>query len=298
MAESSKHSTKVSLSTQPLCNRIAIAFDFDDTLAPDSLDGLLTYLDVDVQEFREKRVKPLVEDGWDKIAARCYCLIQESQRRPEGDRITYDRLAQFGQTIQPFPGVEEMFGRLRDRVHQLNEAIALEFYVITGGFGDIVRNTAIAPYVQTIWGCEFAYNEQGEIMFLKRGISHTEKTRYLLQISSGQETVDGNGRAFAYRDVPEEDLHVPLSQMIYVGDGTSDVPCFSLINDGQGIAIGVFKGNTADEWSQEIQVSESQRVSNLAAADYQDDSEMMRSLLLAVESLCKTIELRQLSVGE
>lgn len=110
--------------------------------------------------------------------------------------------------------------------------------------------------------------------------------------------MDGSGRAFAYRDVPQDELHVPLSQLIYVGDGASDVPCFSLINDERGMAIGVFKGDTADEWGQEVQVSESQRVSNLAAANYQDDSEMMRSLLLAIDSLCKQIELRQLSIGE
>lgn len=243
-------------------------------------------------------MQPLIDAGWDKVAARCYCLVQESQARPEGSRITHDTLAQFGQTIQPFPGVEAMFGRLRERVHQLNKDIELEFYVITGGFGDIVRHTTIAPYFKKIWGCEFAYNEQGEICFLRRSISHTEKTRYLMQISSGQESVDGDGRAFAYRDIPEAQLYVPLSQVVYVGDGASDVPCFSLINDERGLAIGVFKGDTADEWGEDVQVSESQRVVNLAAADYQDDSEMMRSLTLAIESLCKQIELRQLSVGE
>lgn len=285
-------------STKPLCNRIAIAFDFDDTLAPDALDGLLEYLGIDADEFRNQRVQPLLDEGWDKVAARCYCLVQESRRRDPGAKITYDTLAQFGQTIQPFPGVVEMFDRLRQRVQQLDSAIDLEFYVITGGFGDIVRHTAIANQFKQIWGCEFAYDDRGEITFLKRSITHTEKTRYLMQISSGQQTVDGDGRAFAYRDVPEEDLHVPLSQVIYVGDGASDVPCFSLINDERGIAIGVLKRNTTNGWGKEVQVSESQRVTNLAPADYQHDSEMMRSLLLAVENLCKQIELRQLSVGE
>jgi hypothetical protein len=36
----------------------------------------------------------------------------------------------------------------------------------------------------------------------------------------------------------------------------------------------------------------------LAPAEYGEDSELMRSLTLAVESLCKQISLLQLSVGE
>lgn len=298
MTQATAKSTANSSSTHPLCNRIALTFDFDDTLAPDALDGLLEYLDVDPDEFSNQRVQPLIEAGWDKVAARCYCLVQESQRRPEGDKITYDLLAKFGRTIQPFPGVEGLFERLQTRVRELNDAIELEFYVITGGFGDIVRHTKIAPAFKHIWGCEFAYDDSGEITFLKRSISHTEKTRYLIQIASGQETVDGDGHAFDYRDVPQADLRVPLSQMIYVGDGASDVPCFALINDNGGIAIGVSGDHTSDEWGKDVQVSESQRVSNLATADYQDDSELMRSLVLSVENLCKQIELRQLSAKE
>jgi len=291
-------STEMAASTKPLFNRVAVVFDFDDTLAPDALNGLLEYLGMDIQEFRQQRVQPLIDAGWDKVAARCYCLIQESQRRSPEDKITRKTLADFGRQIKPFPGVQELFDRLRQRVHNIDPEIELEFYVITGGFADIVRHTAIAPCFKRIWGCEFAYNDQDEIMFLKRSISHTEKTRYLLQVSSGQEQVDGSGRAFAYRDVPESDLHIPLSQVVYVGDGASDVPCFSLIHDERGISIGVFKGDTPNEWGREVQVSESQRVSNLAAADYQDDSEMTRSLQLAIEGICKQIKLRQLGAGE
>jgi phosphoglycolate phosphatase-like HAD superfamily hydrolase len=234
--------------------------------------------------------------GWDSVAARFYCLIQESKRRKE--KITKNDLIEFGQNLHPFQGVTEMFDRLHQRVQELNPQVELEFYIITGGFAEVVRNTCIAPYFKKIWGCEFHYAENGEIEFLKRSISHTEKTRYLMQIASGEEQVDSDGRSFAYRDTSEDKLHVPLSQTIYVGDGASDVPCFSILNDGGGIVIGVYKEDTAAKWSQDIEVTESQRVVNLAPANYQAESELMRSLTLAVESLCKQISLRQLSAGE
>lgn len=283
--------------TQPVCNRIAIVFDFDDTLSPDTFDELIKDLGLNVDEFRQQRYEPLKNAGWDHVAARFYCLIQESKHRQDiQNKITKDYLMRFGQRLQPFDGVTDMFDRLHHCVQTLNSEVELELYIITGGFAEVVRHTCIAPYFTQIWGCEFHYSETGEIEFLKRSISHTEKTRYLMQIASGRDQVDGDGRSFAYRDVSADQLHIPLSQMIYVGDGTSDVPCFSVLNDGGGIAIGVYK--EAQTWEEQIQVSKSQRVTNLATADYRPDSELMRSLTLALESLCKQISLRQLSVGE
>ncbi|MBD1864922.1 MULTISPECIES: HAD family hydrolase [Trichocoleus] len=283
--------------TKPVCNRIGIVFDFDGTLAPDTFDELVKTLGLNVDEFRQQQYEPLKDAGWDHVAARFYCLIQASKQYPEIEhKITKDYLIQFGQQLQPFDSVTEMFDRLHQHVQDLNPQIELEFYIITGGFGEVVRHTCIAPYFTQIWGCEFHYSQTGEIEFLKRSISHTEKTRYLMQIASGQNQVDGNGRSFAYRDVSEDQLHIPLSQIIYIGDGASDIPCFSVLNDKGGITIGVYK--EAQTWDQQIQVSESQRVTNLAEADYREDSELMRSLTLAVESLCKQITLRQLSVGE
>ncbi|MEG4808138.1 hypothetical protein QUA82_11365 [Microcoleus sp. F8-D3] len=107
-----------------------------------------------------------------------------------------------------------------------------------------------------------------------------------------------DGKTFVYRDVPAQELRIPLTQVIYVGDGTSDIPCFSLLNEQQGITIGVYKDSTPQDWSQEIEISQSQRLINLASAEYSEDSELMRSLILAVESLAKKISLLELSVGE
>lgn len=103
---------------------------------------------------------------------------------------------------------------------------------------------------------------------------------------------------FVYADIPIEERHVPLNQVIYVGDGASDVPCFTMMNEHQGVAIGVYKGHTPEEWNREVKLTKGQRVVNLAPADYSDNSELMRSLTLAVESICKQIALKKLSVGE
>lgn len=101
--------------TKPFSNRIAVVFDFDETLVPDTFDVLLEDCHLDVENFRQQRVQPLINQGWDKVLARAYCLIQESQRREGKDKITQGRLARIGRELQPFEGVPEMFEQLQER---------------------------------------------------------------------------------------------------------------------------------------------------------------------------------------
>jgi hypothetical protein len=282
--------------TKPLSNYIGVVFDFDDTLVPDTVDSLLESLGIDALKFRQERIQPLIDRGWDKILARFYAIIEESKR--QGNKVTQEYLAKFGQELAPFDGVPEMFDRLRQSACEINPKVELEFYLISCGMVDIARYNCIAPNFKEMWGCEFHYNQDGGIEFLKKIVTHTEKTRYLFQIAKGIDGQQQDGKTFVYRDVPPEELHVPLTQVIYVGDGASDIPCFSLLNEEGGTAIGVYKDRTPEEWNREIEISKSQRLANLAPAEYGEDSELMRSLTLAVESLCKQISLLQLSVGE
>ncbi|KST62487.1 HAD hydrolase-like protein [Mastigocoleus testarum] len=281
--------------TQPLYERIAVVFDFDETLVRDTFDVLLENFNLDVKEFRQQRVKPLIDSGWDKVLARAHCLIEESKQRETKDKITAQRLAQIGKELEPFSGVEEMFTRLRKRACEVVPEVEIEFYLITGGFLDIARNTSIAPNFKGMWGCEFHYASDGEIQFLKTQMTHTEKTRYLFYISKGIDKANSKDLIFSYSSIPDEELHVPLNQMIYVGDGTSDIPCFSILNKYQGIPIGLYKDGT-QEWEHQAEISNNQQVINLAPADYSENSELMRSLFLAIESICKQIALHQLSV--
>ncbi len=290
----------MSYATKPLSNRIAVVFDFDETLIPDdSFKALLRDCQLDVEAFERDRVNPLIEQGWHKYLARTYCLVQESRHREGKDKITYERLTNLGQKLHLIEGVSAMFECLVKRAKEIVPDIDVEFYLISGGFVDIARNTPIAQHFSQIWGCELAYNDQGEIEFLKQLMSHTEKTHYLYYLSIGIEREDEQDLMYDYRDVPIEKLHVPLSQVIYVGDGTSDIPCFTVINQYGGIALGVFQdSSTAQKWDHREQVTNSQQINNLVPASYDRDSELMQSLILGIECIGKQIALLQLSIGE
>jgi phosphoserine phosphatase len=285
--------------THPTAQKIAVVFDFDDTLVPSTYDEFLAYLGLDVAQFRRDKYEARKEQGWDAIPARFYSLIEYSKSRSLAhEKITQTTLETFGQSLQPFEGVTEMFERLRDVAKAITPDVSVEYYLITSGFVEIARNTSIAKSFKAMWGCEFHYSESGEIECLKRSLSHPEKPRYLYYLSKGIEDCGSEELLFVYEDIPPEDLAIPLTQVIYVGDGTSDIPCFAMLNREGGTAIGVYKQGSANEWANHYNPSEGQRVINLAPADYTPDSELMRSLTLAVESICKKIQLQQLSHNE
>ncbi|ELS04156.1 Putative Phosphatase [Xenococcus sp. PCC 7305] len=283
--------------TKLLCPRIAIAFDFDRTLIPDdSFHLLLKNCQLDVDDFIDNRVDPLFANGWDRYLAKAYCLVKESQQRKD-NKITQSKLVELGKKLKLYDGVTSMFELLQQKVKGIDPEIELEFYLISGGFADIPRSTSIAKYFKRIWGCEFQYGDRGEIEFIKRQMTHTEKTRYLYYLSKGIEKDNEKDLIYNYQDLSEDKIHVPLSQVIYVGDGSSDIPCFTVINQYRGIALGVYPQNcTADEWKYLEKINYSQRVSGLVPANYQKNSQLIRSLLLAIDCIGKRIALRKLNL--
>ena len=288
--------------TNPLKRRIALVFDFDDTLAPDSVTALVESLGHDSDEFWDERVQPRLDDGWDPVPAAFWSLIELSRQRDPDDRLTHERLVAFGEELEMFEGVEDIFDRLREVAREVDDEIELEFYMVTAGVEAIAQSCKVADQFDKIWGCRFHYDEDtGEIEFLSQIISHTEKTRYLFHIARGPEQAEsrGFGRQFEVeRDIDASDLHVPLSQIIYVGDGLTDIPCFSLLHDSGGVALGVYKERTAERWGEDKALMSGERVENLARAEYGEEDELMRSLELAVGMMARRIALREMSKGE
>ncbi len=283
--------------TQSFHNRVALVFDFDDTLAPDSFGALLERLGHDADKFKRERVEPLLEKGWDESLARFYRLLELS-KEDNAPTITKEFLKSIGRDITLFEGVPEMFDRVRKAARAVVPDVTVEFYLLSAGILEIAQGTAIAGEFKQMWGCEFHYGDDGAYSFVKQLVTHPEKTRYLLQLSKGlgaQE--EGVHPSDVYRDVPQDELYIPLSQVIYLGDGSSDMPAFSLLNEHGGIALGLVKGDT-DAWEGYEKMHAGRRVENLAPVDYREDSELMRSIILSVEGVCKQIALRKLSQGE
>lgn len=268
---------------------IAIIFDFDDTLAPESTSGFLDSLGVDVPEFWQQ-TEVLRSNGWDPVPAYLYNMINISKAHP----ITRETLSRWGQNIRLYPGVPDLFDKLKARRDELCPEIKLEFYVISSGIEEIIRSSPIADHFTDVWGCDFHYDEAGGIAFPKRIVSFTDKTRYIFHISKGLVGLKSRSAPFEVnRKVSAQEKRVPRDQMIFVGDGYTDVPCFSLIGKAGGIPLAVCDTEDRMKWGRAWGFMEEKRVIHWATADYRQGSTLYASLMMALESQIQKILVRE-----
>lgn len=275
---------------------IAVVFDFDDTLAPDSTSSFLDSRGIDVKSFWTEEVQPLLDTGWDPVPAYLYKMIEKSNSGGPHTPITQDDLIAWGKQIALYRGATTIFDRLRATASGVHQSISVEFYLISSGIGDVVKSTRIAKQFTDIWACDFLYGESGEIVFPKNIVSFTDKTRYLFQISKGLIGADAANKPFEVnRKVATGDLRVPFDQIVYVGDGYTDIPCFSLVRKQGGVAIGVYDHDDHDRWGRAWGFIADDRVSNLVPADYSSRRALADSLVMAVERMSTQIALRRRS---
>lgn len=269
---------------------IAVVFDFDDTLAPDSTSGYLSQAGIDdLTSFWKKDVATLTEDDWDPVPAYLYKMIEASQKM-RVPKITKECLVDWGKRLPLHEGVPELFARLKKAAKDANPRANLEFYLISSGIGDILRSTPIANEFTDIWASEFAYGADGGIIFPKKIVSFTDKTRYLFHIQKGLIGPQARGKPFdVNKKLKPEQIRIPINHMIFVGDGYTDIPCFSLVKKDGGVSIAVFDKTHGEKWGSAYQFVHDGRVSNLLSANYSEQSDLSIFLGMAVKKLATDI---------
>lgn len=273
---------------------IAVVFDFDDTLAHDTTSGFLRDSGVlDVARFWKEEVAPLTAEDWDPVPAYLYKMI-EAARAGRIPPITRERLADWGRRAPLQEGVDTLFARLRRAAQDANPRVTLECYVISSGIGDVLRATRIADEFKDIWASELHYDEHGHAAFPKKVVSFTDKTRYLFHVQKGLIGKAARGRPFdVNRKLPPEQIRVPLNRMIFVGDGYTDIPCFSLLRQHGGVPIAVYDPNHEEKWGNAFQFVADGRVSNINSANYNERSDLSNFLVMAVRKLANDILLAE-----
>jgi len=230
-------------------NVIAVIFDCDGTLCKDTTTFLLRRYGQDTAVFW-KDVDSMAKAGWDPSLA-YVTKICDMVRNGVLLDLNNKRLREIGAEISFFPGLPEAFRELKQFVHQDSRfrkaRILLELYIITGGLEELIKGSKIytpEKYVDDIFGCTFEEDSNGKFVRPKSVLTFTEKTKFLFAINKG--IVGEVLRTDPYevnKVVPQEERRVPFNRMIYVGDGPSDVPCFSIIKNARqpGVVVGVWE---------------------------------------------------------
>ncbi len=280
-------------------NTIAIVYDYDQTLSPNYMQDevLFPTFGIDSRKFWARCHVLVGEQGYDNELAYMKTLLDCL----DIDRPTNARLRELGDQLNFFPGLPEMFSELEGGLLKARHAahgIKVEHYIISSGLKVLIEGSRLARHVKAIFGCEFGEDNEGRISFPKRVISHTQKTQFLFRINKGLLNL-----AEDVNDHMAPELRpIPFEHMIYIGDGPTDVPCFTVVRQQGGQAIAVYNPQDPSRVSFKkcFQLStHADRIRHIAPADFRGGSHL-RLLLeqMAEEIADRIIERRARDIEE
>ena len=256
-------------------NVIAIVYDYDRTLSPQSMhqDVIFRKIGVDADEFWEEADKLRDERAYEDELAWIRMLLEN----PTFRQLSNEDLGEFGRHLRFYPGVPEVFeglGGFLNEEKYSRHGVTLEHYIVTSGLKAVLAGSALSEGVEAIFGCELDENSEGKVFWPKRVVSHTSKTQYLFRITKGPEYVDLSHDVNDH--MPEGERRIPFRNMIYVGDGPTDVPCFAVLTHRQGVALAVYNPNIGKSFDTCMKLQEAKRVDGIAPADYREGTHLRR----------------------
>lgn len=291
-------------------NIIACVWDFDKTLIPDYMQApLFRRFGVDEANFwaetnalagnyrkRGYSVAP-------EISYLNHLLTYVLAGRMPG--LSNKVLRECGAEISFYPGLPKFFATARAwaraKPEYLKHEIQLEHYVVSTGLAEMIRGSALAPHLDGIWACEFIESPlqpgflkqkefpleaAAEIAQIGVMIDNTTKTRAIFEINKG---TNKNAAIDVNAKVTPEDRRIPLQNMIYIADGPSDVPSFSVIKKGGGKAYAVYNAAVRAEFEQNDRLRHTGRIDHYGPADYTENSATANWLHLQIERICDRI---------
>lgn len=266
-----------------MSNVIAVVWDFDKTLIDGYMeDSLFEDFNIDSRVFWEEvnalPEKYKTEQGI-RVNSETIYLNHMIKYVREGrlNNLSNSKLKEYGSRLPFYKGVPEIFKNTKELIsnnkdYQMYD-IKLEHYIVSTGLTEIIKGSPVQKYVDGIWGCEFieTENEKGEMVISEVGytIDNTTKTRALFEINKGvgkQPDVEVNTK------LPEDLRRVKFINMIYVADGPSDIPAFSVVNQYGGATFAIYPHGNMKALKQVETMRENGRIHMFAEADYSEGS--------------------------
>jgi hypothetical protein len=298
-----------------LQNIIVFIWDFDKTLTPAYMQKpMFDHYGVDEGAFW-KEVNSLQEfyAGFDLQVSKDTAYLEHTlQYVREGrfEGLNNAMLRDFGAEVPLNPGMPEFMQLTKDVIanneRYTSHGIAVEHYVISTGFRKMIEGNPIRRHLDGVYACELlpapatvcgdasTFDPNGVLAQIGYTIDNTTKTRAVFEINKGVNKLAGvEVNSF----IPEEDRRVPFSNMVYIADGPSDIPVFSVLrkHGGQTLAVHTDSEKSYDD-VQTLQ--ETGRVQHTAPTDYTKGSEAYRWLMRALDKIATKIsEQREESIA-
>jgi len=263
-------------------NVIAIIYDFDGTLTPSPMQDytVLPQINIDPKKFWKKVKRINKQTKGDEITTYMRLMLDECYQRNYA--LTPDNLHKLAANIKYYPGVENGIFKKLDRYVKGNgdRNIELRHYIISSGLKKVLEATCISKNFHNIFASEYHYDQYGKPIFLKRVIDGTQKTQYLFRINKGIEDVTKSINNY----MPENKRAIPFQNILYIGDGMTDVPSMTVTKKSNGYAIAVHDGSDKG-----VKVCSdllyAGRVDFIAKADYREHHALVKAIKLILDHM-------------
>ena len=220
-------------------------------------------------------------------------------------KLNHRVLRECGAEIQFYPGMPEFFSKSREWMQERPEyqkhELQLEHYIVSTGLGEMIQGSAAAKCVDGVWACEFIENPlqpgflkqkeleitaEAEIAQIGLVIDNTTKTRALFEINKG---TNKNPAIDVNANIAPEDRRIPFQNMIYIADGPSDIPSFSVVKKGGGKGYAVYNPARSEEFAQNDRLRAVGRIDHYGPADYTEGSTTWHWLRMHIKAICDRI---------
>jgi hypothetical protein len=295
-------------------NVIAIIWDFDKTLIPGYMqEPLFKRFQVDANKFwDEVEFLPRFykERGMEVSRDTLYLNhILTYVERGLFAGLTNAMLREMGRELTFYPGMPEFLREVKERIQRDERfqplEISVEHYIVSTGLRQIILGSEVAKYVEDVWGCEFieevappgcadrrqlallpSAESNRVIKQIGYAIDNTTKTRAIFEINKG---ANKNPAISVNASIREEDRRVPFQNMIYIADGPSDIPVFSIINKYGGRTFAVYRQGSEAEFAQVNQLQKQRRIEAFGEANYTAGSQTYMWILHAAQEIAQRI---------
>ncbi|MBQ1878995.1 MAG: haloacid dehalogenase-like hydrolase [Bacilli bacterium] len=256
---------------------VAILYDFDSTLSRTDMQnfGFIPSLGMTPAEFWGATGKFSEETGCERTLA--YLYMMQKLAAEKGIKMTKEWLKEQGKGIEFYNGVETWFDRIN--AYGKEHGVNVEHYLISSGNKEIVEGCKIAKQFKVIHGCEYIFDPvTGVPVWPKLAINYTQKTQYFFRISKG--AVDATDDKGVNEKAKEK--RIPYSNIIYIGDGMTDIPSMIIVKDNGGKSIAVYPKGKEDRVKD---LYDDGRVNYVCPANYKEGSEIEKVMKLIIQGV-------------
>ena len=278
-----------SMSNRPT---VALIYDFDGTLSPGNMQeyDFIPAVGKSNREFWHEANSLAEEQDADGILTYMAKMIQEA--RSKNLSLRREAFQESGRRIRLYEGVKEWFSRIN--AYGAERGLKVLHYINSSGLTEIIEGTEIAHEFSKIYACKFLYDVDGIAYWPGVAVNYTNKTQFIFKINKGVESVYDS--TLVNRFIEEKDRPVPFQNMIYVGDGTTDIPCMRLVKNFGGHSIAVYNPQDKGARKDMATLIRDNRVTHVCPADYSAGSEIDSVVKAIIDKICTDRRLEELAV--